>query len=169
MGNWEILNLISEKKLYKFTPIFSNLPLHFSIHPLASSFPFQPVKIQTTYCSMTPSLGQSIYNVPKFFQKTNMSYTLVFTYKCTFQKVRNASFADNFGYVLPGWSLLQRSVFANQRRIEDCCNIQDGALCDNSWRLLAVNYYHKALHLGCCSSPISASANYQYSSSQKIF
>ena len=23
----------------------------------------------------------------------------------------------------------------------------------------AVNYYHKALHLGCCSSPRSASAN----------
>ena len=25
-------------------------------------------------------------------------------------------------------------------------------------RLTAVNYYHKALHLGCCSSPRSASA-----------
>ena len=26
-------------------------------------------------------------------------------------------------------------------------------------RLPAVNYYHKALHLGCCSSPRSATAN----------
>ena len=36
-----------------------------------------------------------------------------------------------------------------QRRIQGCCNIQDGVLCDN--------YYHKALHLGCRSSPRSAS------------
>ena len=43
-----------------------------------------------------------------------------------------------------------------QRRIQDCCNIQDGALCDNSQQLPAVNYYYKALHLGCCSSPRSA-------------
>ena len=28
----------------------------------------------------------------------------------------------------------------------------------NGWKLKAVNYYHKALHLGCCSSPRSASA-----------
>ena len=27
----------------------------------------------------------------------------------------------------------------------------------NGWKLEAVNYYHKALHLGCCSSPRSAS------------
>ena len=33
----------------------------------------------------------------------------------------------------------------DQRRIQGCCNIQDGALCDNS--------YHRAPHLGCCSSP----------------
>ena len=33
------------------------------------------------------------------------------------------------------------------------CNIQDGMLCDNSKRLEDVNQYHKALHLGCCSSP----------------
>ena len=26
-----------------------------------------------------------------------------------------------------------------------------------SYRLEAVNYYHKALHLGCCSSPVFAS------------
>ena len=32
-----------------------------------------------------------------------------------------------------------------------------GALCDDSQRLPAVNYYHKALHLGCCSNPRSAS------------
>ena len=44
-----------------------------------------------------------------------------------------------------------------QRRIKGCCNIQDGVLCDNSSRLEAINYYHKALHLGCCSSPRSAS------------
>ena len=29
---------------------------------------------------------------------------------------------------------------------------KNGALCDK-----AVNYYHKELHLGCCSSPRSAS------------
>ena len=44
-----------------------------------------------------------------------------------------------------------------QVRIWDCCNIQDGALCDNSQRLPAVNYYHKALHVGSCSNPRSAS------------
>ena len=44
-----------------------------------------------------------------------------------------------------------------QRRIQGCCNIQDGPLCDNSQRLEAVNYYHKAFNLGCCSSPRSAS------------
>ena len=32
----------------------------------------------------------------------------------------------------------------------------NGALCDNCSRLKAVKYYHKALHLGCCSSPRSA-------------
>ena len=40
----------------------------------------------------------------------------------------------------------------------DCCNIQDGALYDNSSRLEVVNYYNKELHLGCCSNPRSASA-----------
>ena len=44
-----------------------------------------------------------------------------------------------------------------QRRILDCCNIQSGALCDNSQRLEAVNYCRKELHLGCCSNPRSAS------------
>ena len=39
-----------------------------------------------------------------------------------------------------------------QTVIRRCCNMQDGAL-------PAINYYHKALHLGCCSSPISASGN----------
>ena len=29
-----------------------------------------------------------------------------------------------------------------------------------SWMLPAVNYYHKALHLGCCSSPRSASVSF---------
>ena len=32
--------------------------------------------------------------------------------------------------------------------------------CDNSWRLEDVNYYHKALHLGCCNSFKSASEFY---------
>ena len=36
-------------------------------------------------------------------------------------------------------------------------NIQDGAICDNSKRLVAINYYYKELHLGCCSSPRYAS------------
>ena len=44
-----------------------------------------------------------------------------------------------------------------QRRIQGCWNIHDGALCDNSQRLEAVNCYHGAFHRGCCSSPISAS------------
>ena len=43
----------------------------------------------------------------------------------------------------------------DQRRIQDCCNIQHG--------LPAVNYYHKVLHLGCCSSPRSASGISYYS------
>ena len=34
---------------------------------------------------------------------------------------------------------------------------QDGVLCDNSQRLEAVNYYHKALHFGCFSSTKSVS------------
>ena len=42
--------------------------------------------------------------------------------------------------------------YFTQRRIEGCCNIQDGALCDN----------HKALHLGCCNSPTSASRIMNY-------
>ena len=49
------------------------------------------------------------------------------------------------------------SWFGIQRQIQDCCNIQDGALCDNSQWLKAVNYYYKVLHLGCCSSIRSAS------------
>ena len=47
----------------------------------------------------------------------------------------------------------------NQRRIEHCCTSQGGALCDNSYRLPAINYHHKELHLRCCSSPRSASGN----------
>ena len=39
-----------------------------------------------------------------------------------------------------------------QRQIQDCCNIQGGALCDNS------HYYHNDLQLVCCSSPRSTSA-----------
>ena len=30
----------------------------------------------------------------------------------------------------------------------------------NDFQLPAVNYYHKVLHLGCCSNPRSASGNY---------
>ena len=47
------------------------------------------------------------------------------------------------------------SIIIQERKqtvIRCCCNMQDGAL-------PAINYYHKALHLGCCSSPISASGN----------
>ena len=44
-----------------------------------------------------------------------------------------------------------------QRRIQDCCNIQDEALCDK----VKGFHYHKVLHLGCCSSRRSAS---EYSS-----
>ena len=47
-----------------------------------------------------------------------------------------------------------------QKRIQDCCNIQGGALCDNSSRLPAANYYHKELQLGCCSSPRPVSDNF---------
>ena len=39
-----------------------------------------------------------------------------------------------------------------RRQIQDCCNIQGGALCDNS------HYYHNDLQLVCCSSPRSTSA-----------
>ena len=44
-----------------------------------------------------------------------------------------------------------------RRRIQSCCNIQDGVFCVNSYWLPAVTYYHKALHLGCCSNPKSTS------------
>ena len=44
-----------------------------------------------------------------------------------------------------------------QRWIQDCCNIQGGALFDNSQRLEAVNYYHKELHLGWGSNSRFAS------------
>ena len=45
-----------------------------------------------------------------------------------------------------------------QRCIKGCCYIQDRALCVNSSRLPAVNYYHKALYLGCCNNPRFTSA-----------
>ena len=45
----------------------------------------------------------------------------------------------------------------NQCWVQDCCNIQDGAHCDISYRLPAVIYYHRVLHLGCWGSPRSAS------------
>ena len=32
-------------------------------------------------------------------------------------------------------------------------SLQDGALCDNIQQFPVVNYYHRMLHLGCCSSP----------------
>ena len=38
----------------------------------------------------------------------------------------------------------------------------------NGCLLPAANYYHKALHLGCCSSPRSASGNYHYINSINI-
>ena len=40
--------------------------------------------------------GPSIKYVRKIFQKTNIS--------CAYQGVRNASFSENFAYVLNGWS-----------------------------------------------------------------
>ena len=55
---------------------------------------------------------------------------------------------------------LRHVQFSIQSWIQDCCNIQDGALCDNNQRLEAISYYHKALHLGCCSSPRCASVVY---------
>ena len=48
-------------------------------------------------------------------------------------------------------------IVSGQRRIQGCCNIQDGALCDNSLLLPDASHYHKVLHLGCCNSPRSAS------------
>ena len=36
----------------------------------------------------------------KIFQKTNISYPLIRTRTCAYQGVRNASFSDNFLYVL---------------------------------------------------------------------
>ena len=53
-------------------------------------------------------------------------------------------------------SMVLRRLY--QRRIQDCCNIQGKALCDNSQLLSAVNYYHKVLHVGYGSSPRLASA-----------
>ena len=56
-----------------------------------------------------------------------------------------------------------------QRRIQGCYSIQDGALCNNSQRLPAVNYYHKALQPGCCSNPRSASGYSSIIKGSKIF
>ena len=47
--------------------------------------------------------------------------------------------------------------------------LQDGALCDNSYRLKVINYYHKALHLRCCSSPRSTSAEQNGSTWSIVF
>ena len=47
-----------------------------------------------------------------------------------------------------------------QRRIQDYCNIQGAALCENSEWLSAVNYYHKQLQPECCSSYRSTSKVY---------
>ena len=41
---------------------------------------------------------------------------------------------------------------------EEICDEKLHFLCSDQ-RLKAVNYYHKALHLGCCSSPRSASGD----------
>ena len=37
------------------------------------------------------------------------------------------------------------------------CKMERFVIIVNGWKLEAVSYYHKALHLGCCSSPRSAS------------
>ena len=45
----------------------------------------------------------SIKFVRKIFRKTNSSHPLIRTRTCTYQGGRNASFSENFAYVLNGW------------------------------------------------------------------
>ena len=48
------------------------------------------------------------------FQKANMSYPLICTLTCAYQRVGNASFLENFAYILNEWSL----TAATTRKIE---------------------------------------------------
>ena len=50
--------------------------------------------------------GSSIKYVRKIFQKTNISIPLIRTRTCVYQGIRNASFSENFAYVLNGWPLI---------------------------------------------------------------
>ena len=42
----------------------------------------------------------------KIFRKTNISYLLIRTHKCAYQRVRNVSLAEIFDYVITELSLL---------------------------------------------------------------
>ena len=48
--------------------------------------------------------GPSIKYVRKIFRKSNISNPLIRTH--TYQRVRNNSFSENYGYVLNRWSLM---------------------------------------------------------------
>ena len=47
-------------------------------------------------------------------------------------------------------------------RIAATSKMKNFVIIVNGWKLEVVNYYYKALHLGCCSSPGSASDYSQY-------
>ena len=46
-----------------------------------------------------------IYFVRKIFRKSNISYPLVRTRTCAYQRVRNVSFSESFANVINEWSL----------------------------------------------------------------
>ena len=47
----------------------------------------------------------SIKYIRKIFQKFNVSYFLIGTVTCAYQRVRAVSFSEDFSYVLNGWTL----------------------------------------------------------------
>ena len=52
------------------------------------------------------------------YPKTNISYPLIRTRTCAYQRVRNVSFSENFGNVLNEWSLINfRDVFRTLSKI----------------------------------------------------
>ena len=56
------------------------------------------------------------------------------------------------------WIKDQKSIILRGRsRTAATSKMECFVIIVNGWKLPAVNYYHKTLHLGCCSSPRSAS------------
>ena len=96
------------------------------------------------------------FDTPKANQLTGFYLRATFA----FNELTEKSFEGNENLCLKKSVIFPRNVTILQqcqRRIYGCWNIQGGVLCENSQRRPVVIYYHKALHLRCCSSPRSAS------------